>query len=115
MFAARPSTMTVFPTPGSPTRQGLFFLLLQSICVTRSICFRLPTTWSSLPCKMPFKEAKVSVIVASSDVTGSAKTCEKEKSGFTSCAIFVKSVPYLFSISALKCCFSSLSINVNSN
>ena len=45
---ARPSTMADFPTPGSPTRQGLFFVLLLSICITLSISLSLPTMGSNL-------------------------------------------------------------------
>ena len=46
---ARPSTMALFPTPGSPINIGLFFFLLQSISTTRRISFSLPTTGSSFP------------------------------------------------------------------
>mmetsp|Transcript_31395 Transcript_31395/g.67770 ORF Transcript_31395/g.67770 Transcript_31395/m.67770 type:complete len:217 (+) Transcript_31395:1634-2284(+) len=46
---AKPSAMAVLPTPGSPMRQGLFFVLLPKICVTRWISFARPTTGSSLP------------------------------------------------------------------
>ena len=46
---ARPSTTAVFPTPGSPIRQGLFFCLRQSICITRAVSASLPTVGSSLP------------------------------------------------------------------
>ncbi len=31
IFLAKPSTMAVFPVPGSPTRTGLFFVLLDKI------------------------------------------------------------------------------------
>ena len=46
---ARPSTTAVFPTPGSPIRQGLFFVLLERICITRCISMVRPMTGSSFP------------------------------------------------------------------
>ena len=49
IFWARPSTMAVFPMPGSPIRTGLFFLRRLRICTTRSISFSRPITGSSLP------------------------------------------------------------------
>ena len=45
---ARPSTMAVLPTPGSPMRIGLFFLRLLRIWETRSISVSRPTMGSSL-------------------------------------------------------------------
>ena len=49
IFCAIPSEMAVFPTPGSPTSIGLFFVLLLSICNTRLISSSLPMTGSSFP------------------------------------------------------------------
>ena len=49
IFWARPSAIAVFPTPGSPTRQGLFFVLLLKIWIRRAISLSLPTTGSSFP------------------------------------------------------------------
>ena len=49
MRCARPSTMALLPTPGSPMRMGLFFLRRFSICARRSISFSRPTTGSSSP------------------------------------------------------------------
>jgi hypothetical protein len=46
---ARPSTMAVLPTPGSPMRTGLFFVRRDSTCMTRSISRVRPMTGSSLP------------------------------------------------------------------
>ena len=46
---ASPSAIAVFPVPGSPTRMGLFFVLLESICRTRRISSSRPITGSSLP------------------------------------------------------------------
>ena len=43
---ARPSAIAVFPTPGSPTRIGLFFLLRQRICISLSISSVLPMSGS---------------------------------------------------------------------
>ena len=44
--SANPSTIAVFPTPGSPIKIGLFFFLLLKICDTRSISSSLPTIGS---------------------------------------------------------------------
>ena len=46
---ARPSTMAVLPTPGSPISTGLFFLRRDRICITRSISSARPMIGSSLP------------------------------------------------------------------
>ena len=50
IFCAMPSEIAVFPTPGSPTRIGLFFVLLLRICRTLLISSSLPITGSSFPC-----------------------------------------------------------------
>ena len=49
IFSANPSTTAVFPTPGSPIKQGLFLVLLDKISITLSISFFLPITGSSFP------------------------------------------------------------------
>ena len=46
---ARPSTMAVLPTPGSPIRTGLFFVRRESTWTTRRISSSRPMTGSSLP------------------------------------------------------------------
>ncbi len=46
---ARPSAMAVLPTPGSPTKTGLFFLRRHRTCIVRSISISLPIKGSSLP------------------------------------------------------------------
>ena len=48
---ARPSAIAVLPTPGSPIRAGLFFVLRPRIWMTRSISFSRPMTGSSLPAR----------------------------------------------------------------
>ena len=48
MRCARPSTMAVLPTPGSPIRIGLFLVRRERIWMTRSISFSRPMTGSSL-------------------------------------------------------------------
>ncbi len=45
---ASPSTMAVFPTPGSPISTGLFFVLLESTWTTLLISSSRPITGSSL-------------------------------------------------------------------
>ena len=46
---ARPSTMAVLPTPGSPKRIGLFFVRRDKICKTRRISSSRPITGSIFP------------------------------------------------------------------
>ena len=50
MRRARPSTMAVLPTPGSPMRTGLFLVRRDSTWMTRRISSSRPMTGSSLPC-----------------------------------------------------------------
>src|SRR6218665_3644098 len=45
-----PSAIAVLPTPGSPTRIGLFFVRRERICRVRLISSSRPITGSSLPC-----------------------------------------------------------------
>src|ERR1700678_87787 len=47
---ARPSTIAVLPTPGSPIRTGLFFVRRESTWVTRRISAARPIKGSSVPC-----------------------------------------------------------------
>ncbi len=49
MRCAKPSTMAVLPTPGSPISTGLFFVRRARICITRRISSSRPITGSSLP------------------------------------------------------------------
>ena len=46
---ARPSTIAVLPTPGSPMSTGLFLVRRESTCTTRRISVSRPITGSSLP------------------------------------------------------------------
>ncbi len=48
---ARPSTMAVLPTPGSPISTGLFFVRRDSTWMTRRISSSRPMTGSSLPAR----------------------------------------------------------------
>ena len=49
IFWANPSIIAVLPTPGSPIRQGLFFILLHKISKTLCVSSSLPITGSNLP------------------------------------------------------------------
>ena len=49
MRCASPSTIALFPTPGSPIKTGLFFLRRHKISITRWISDSRPTTASNLP------------------------------------------------------------------
>ena len=46
---ARPSTIAVLPTPGSPISTGLFFVRRESTWTTRRTSSSRPMTGSSLP------------------------------------------------------------------
>ena len=46
---ARPSTIAVFPTPGSPMSTGLFFVRRDNTCMIRRISLSRPITGSILP------------------------------------------------------------------
>ena len=47
IFCAKPSTIAVLPTPGSPNKIGLFLLFLIKICIMRVISSSRPITGSS--------------------------------------------------------------------
>ena len=49
ILSAKPSTIVVLPTPGSPIITGLFFFFLANICATLLIESSLPITGSILP------------------------------------------------------------------
>ena len=51
MRCARPSTIAVLPTPGSPISTGLFLVLRDRIWMTRRISLSRPMTGSSLPAR----------------------------------------------------------------
>ena len=53
---ARPSTIAVLPTPGSPMRTGLFFVRRLSTWMTRRISSSRPMTGSSLPSRAASRE-----------------------------------------------------------
>ena len=76
IFCARPSTIAVFPTPGSPIRQGLFFVLRLRIRMIRSISCSLPTIGSNFPC---FASAVISRLnlssVSVSEISSFGRSC----------------------------------------
>ena len=49
MRRARPSTIAVLPTPGSPMSTGLFFVRRESTCIVRRISSSRPMTGSIFP------------------------------------------------------------------
>ena len=48
ILSAKPSTIEVLPTPAGPIKTGLFFLRLERISITLSICSSRPITGSNL-------------------------------------------------------------------
>ena len=59
IFSARPSAMAVLPTPGSPIRQGLFFVRRERIWMTRWISSSRPITGSSRPLRASAVRSRV--------------------------------------------------------
>ncbi|KAG1323438.1 hypothetical protein G6F63_012995 [Rhizopus arrhizus] len=59
MRCARPSTMAVLPTPGSPIRTGLFLVRRCRIWMVRRISSSRPITGSSLPWRARSVRSKV--------------------------------------------------------
>ena len=49
ILCARPSTIAVLPTPGSPINTGLFFVFLDKIRMTSRISSSRPITGSCFP------------------------------------------------------------------
>ena len=72
---AKPSTIAVFPTPGSPIKTGLFLVRRCNTCIVRRISSSRPITGSSLPCSASAVKSIVylskdcRLLSASADVT----------------------------------------------
>ena len=80
MCWARPSARAVLPTPGSPTRTGLFFLRRLMICSMRWTSFSRPTTGSIWPClaiwvRLRAKESKVGVLLGAVSLAFWVRAC----------------------------------------
>ena len=58
MRCARPSTMAVLPTPGSPISTGLFLVLRERMRIARRISSSRPITGSSLPSRAIFTRSR---------------------------------------------------------
>ena len=56
---ARPSTIAVLPTPGSPISTGLFLVRRDNTCITRRISSSRPMTGSSLPLRATSVRSRV--------------------------------------------------------
>ncbi len=65
MRSARPSTMAVLPTPGSPISTGLFLVRRESTCMVRRISSSRPITGSSLPFRAASVRSRVYFFSAS--------------------------------------------------
>ncbi len=68
MRCARPSTIAVLPTPGSPIKTGLFLVRRDNTCMTRSISRLRPITGSRRPSlaswvKSRLKASRVGVLL----------------------------------------------------
>ena len=65
MRCAKPSTMAVLPTPGSPINTGLFLVRRCNTCMARRISSSRPMTGSSLPSRARWVKSKVYFFSAS--------------------------------------------------
>src|SRR5688500_12008558 len=91
MRCARPSTIAVLPTPGSPISAGLFLVRRCSTCTVRRISSSRPMTGCSLP---PSARAGRAMVYWSS--------AWRWSSAFSDCTV---SPPRTFSIAASSFCF----------
>ena len=76
MRCARPSTMAVLPTPGSPISTGLFLVRRCRIWIVRRISSSRPITGSSLPCCARSVRSIVYFLSASRCDSASAESTE---------------------------------------
>ena len=65
MRSARPSTIAVLPTPGSPISTGLFLVRRESTCTVRRISSSRPITGSSLPSRAAWVRSRAYFFSAS--------------------------------------------------
>ena len=88
MRCARPSTMAVLPTPGSPMRTGLFFVRRERTCTTRRISSSRPMTGSSLPSAAACVRSRPNFSSAwyLSSASGSATRCGPRTSATACCS-----------------------------
>ena len=94
MRCARPSTMAVLPTPGSPISTGLFFVRRCSICTVRRISSSLPMTGSSFPCSARSVRSIVNLCRAPRTSSASASfTFSPERSVLTQFSSVSRVVP----------------------
>ena len=114
---ARPSTTAVFPTPGSPSRIGLFFVLRIKICIIREITSSRPMTGSSSPAIALAVRSTPNLLSASSV---SSAVCESmllpPRSASSSFLISLRSANLdriFFSGSAFKFAISQVSTAIN--
>ena len=93
ILIAIPSTIADFPTPGSPTSIGLFFLRRPRICITRLISSSLPTSGSSFPSRAAFvmsypNSSSADPFGVSSCSAGSSRTARMRICGASSSSCF---------------------------
>ena len=92
ILSAKPSTIAVLPTPGSPIRTGLFFVRRDNTWTVRLISSSRPITGSSLPSRAAsvrsrayfFKASKESSALALSAVRPLRRSLTAE---FSACAV----------------------------
>ena len=94
---ASPSTIAVLPTPGSPTRTGLFFVLRDRIWITRRISASRPITGSIFPVRASTTRSRPYFSSASYATSGFAlvtlwlpRTCvriSRKRSRVTPCSV----------------------------
>ncbi len=114
ILCASPSTTAVFPTPGSPSKIGLFFVLRIRICIIWVISSSLPITGSSLP-SMAFWVKSMPNF--SSDSKFSSPLCESifAPARIVSKVLFSSLISkYLLKSCLIESCCNALRIKVSS-
>ena len=68
---ASPSTIAVLPTPGSPTRHGLFFVRREIVLIIRLISSVRPITGSSRPSSASFVRSRLYLAISDGFISAS--------------------------------------------
>ncbi len=99
ILCAKPSTIAVLPTPASPIKTGLFFVLLDKICITLLISSSLPITGSNLPRLAKSVKLRLYFSIAWYFPSGSwSVTVWCPLIDFRACKILSLVIPFLFKI-----------------
>ena len=119
MRCAKPSTMAVLPTPGSPISTGLFLVRRCKICITRRISSSRPITGSSLPAPARSVRSVVYFFKASRAPSASGLcTPSPPRTALIACSSAGRTAPLCFNkrpVSPLSCVNASKNISDATN